>query len=60
MDPNAVLKLNTGNAPARDIEDTMDLDKQKKPADENITIHRTGCPFFYGYKKEEKSPKKDG
>ena len=55
MDPNAVLKLHSERAPVKDIEDTAPLESKEKT---EVTILRTGCPFFYGYKKENN--KKDG
>ena len=56
MDPNAVLTLKT-QAGVKDIEDTAG-----KPGEEptDVTIMRTGCPFFYGYKKENKTSVGDG
>jgi hypothetical protein len=55
MDPNAVLRLHTERAPVKDIEDTAPVEKKEQT---DVTILRTGCPFFYGYKKEN-SKKED-
>ena len=54
MDPDATMTLRTVKT-ARDIEDTA-----VTPAEEEgeVTILRTGCPFFYGYKKEDPGSKK--
>ena len=46
MDPNATMTLRT----VRDIEDTANIPAGQE---NNVTILRTGCPFFYGYKKDD-------
>lgn len=54
MDSTAVLKLHT----IKDIEDIaagagVGNTEEKKEAKSDVTILKTGCPFFYGYKKTD-------